>query len=155
MKSGEWTGVCVFGIICGIAGCLVGTMVGRGPAPNVVSPEMEPEGLRVSAVEIVQRLNAVEAGLLLKDEQAKAIVQQLQAVSDAHNRMGNAFAQAGNAQQSNIILMDRAIQRLHGKADWEAAKAGARVELTTPPASTNTPAVVVPEEVPDAETDKE
>ena len=93
--------------------------------------------ITVSAFEIVDRVTEAEKqvsnaenAIILVDKKLQSIDKNLAQLMQAHNNMGNAFAQAGSAQQENIMLMQRALGRIHGKPDWEAALAGARTEIS-------------------------
>jgi len=92
--------------------------------------------ISVSAFDIVERLSNAETDLKLVSASHSDSLKKLKLYEDGmtrlwqnHNGLAKVMSEAGQTQQNNLLLMNAALIRIHGKPDWEAALAGARAEL--------------------------
>ena len=145
LAPGQALAICLAAIAATVAVMIAIQVFGKASeAPGTVE---------VSVMDILERvkdaesradmaINAVSRSAGERQQLAKQIAQ----VAGNHNRFVPAVANDINATRGNIMVVERALQRLHGKPEWVAAKAGALAEIEQENEEANQPALEPDEE---------
>lgn len=96
-------------------------------AADQARAQAEQAGQSLAAANV--KIEALEKAMQSRMQEVAIIAQRLDSVAGNHNALVKGMQQEQESDKASIVLLERALMRLHGKPDWIGAVTAAQAEV--------------------------